>query len=1059
MAQQTLQTVIALSGRVDNSFGRIGEALTNIGMNIDAISQKVIRFGTDSVNSFASYDDIMREVQALGEYDSKTMQKLDAYNKSIAQTSRYTMEQAAQAEVMMAQLGLNMNQTQTLMPTVMNLATAANIDLADSLDYLYYTLSALGMPMEYANTLSDQMSKTAAISAADIDTLGQSMQRLGSGVQFFAGGSSEILAILGGISQFGSDMQGSNAGTQLRNFMLTLLAPTQSKDTMLKSLWVTEEEWAEFETYMEDAGIDVNNTAEAMSELGLSVYDSATGELKPAIQIIGELSAALSTLSTGEKNEMLGNLFGKRTTTTALNLMETLGTIIEYQKEIEEGSDGYTVSMAETMEGGIGGTLREFTAALDAFNTTIGESAAPMVESAAGFMTEIVNGLSNMDKDALDAIVSASTVVAAAGPALLLASGAFRMIGFATTPIGAAAVGLTALAAAAGAIYQLAEADFADNFGDMELDSSALLSYVNGLSEAFNAAYADVNAYNTAVQTAVENYTSASSTLSSDLLTNMITGSTLTTEQMESISALGETMGDELLAGINASFDKSASYLTMLFGGLDSAYQDDDYSGAILLAQTMRDSLIGQAEQLGKEFGETLGSAMDDGIITGEEYSVIMEKMQAYNDAMAVFTRADQAANLAQKLHKAQSVSWDSAEAFLAEQAEIMNANLSEAEMTHIGERAKWEVYFDEAINNGWINPDTGEAYSDLDKIAFLANLDAQYASKVQGYRDDNAAVTQAVFDTLMSQSEYGNAWGFLSMLYGSGNLKRDAQGNIDWGAVDWDAILPGGIPDAESIGQYALFNDLEKLYRAEVGFLGTGNKLTGILEPYMGSEAIAIYREMIESANTVASEIYSASLNNQAYGDMQQEAGEAAAQSLMDGYGEPELSATIDAEAMTEDATLAGSSAADALYNAWGSPVLKATVRYSSSYYAGTTSAFSRNKFLRYEEGGRATQASIFGEAGPEWAIPEEHSDRVANLLNMAREASGFTWPELISRTGGLNAGGRIPTQLIYSPTIVAADAAGVEQKLIEDKARLDRWWAEKQMHDEIEVFDRWSS
>ena len=352
MAQQTLQTVIALSGRVDNSFGRIGEALTNIGMNIDAISQKVIRFGTDSVNSFASYDDIMREVQALGEYDSKTMQKLDAYNKSIAQTSRYTMEQAAQAEVMMAQLGLNMNQTQTLMPTVMNLATAANIDLADSLDYLYYTLSALGMPMEYANMLSDQMSKTAAISAADIDTLGQSMQRLGSGVQFFAGGSSEILAILGGISQFGSDMQGSNAGTQLRNFMLTLLAPTQSKDKLLQSLWVTEEEWAEFETYMEDAGIDVNNTAEAMSELGLSVYDSATGELKPAIQIIGEMSAALSTLSTGEKNEMLGNLFGKRTTTTALNLMEALGTIIEYQKEIEEGSGGYTVSMAETMEGG-----------------------------------------------------------------------------------------------------------------------------------------------------------------------------------------------------------------------------------------------------------------------------------------------------------------------------------------------------------------------------------------------------------------------------------------------------------------------------------------------------------------------------------------------------------------------------------------------------------------------------------------------------------------------------------------------------------------------------------
>ena len=266
MGQQTLQTIITLSGKVDNSFGNIGTALINVGNHIDALSQKIIDFGKESVEEYVEYDDVMREVQALGEYDDKTMRVLNEYNKTIAQSSKYTMDQAAQAEVMMAQLGLNMEQTKTLMPTVMNLATAANIDLADSLDYLYYTLNALGEPMDYANTLSDQMSKTAAISAADIDTLGQSMQRLGSGAQFFAGGSSEILAILGGISQFGSDMQGRDAGTQLRNFMLTLLAPTQSKDKLIQSLRVTEEEWAEFESYMEDAGIDVNDTAAASHE-------------------------------------------------------------------------------------------------------------------------------------------------------------------------------------------------------------------------------------------------------------------------------------------------------------------------------------------------------------------------------------------------------------------------------------------------------------------------------------------------------------------------------------------------------------------------------------------------------------------------------------------------------------------------------------------------------------------------------------------------------------------------------------------------------------------------
>lgn len=1060
MGQQTLQTIISISGRVDNSFGAIGDALINVGNHIDALSQKMIDFGKDSVQEYVQYDDVMREVQALGEYDDKTMRILNEYNKTIAQSSRYTMDQAAQAEVMMAQLGLNMDQTQTLMPTVMSLATAANIDLADSLNYLYYTLNALGMPMEYANTLSDQMSKTAAISAADIDTLGRSMQRLGSGAQFFAGGSSEILAILGGISQFGEDMQGRDAGTQLRNFMLTLLAPTQSKDKLIQSLRVTEEEWAEFEAYMEDAGIDVANTADAMSELGLSVYDSTTGELKPAIQIIGELAASLSTLSEADKNEMLGNLFGKRTTTTALNLMEALGTIIAYKEQIESGSAGYTESMAGTMEGGLGGALREFAAAWDAFQTTIGETVAPGVEVVADFMTDIVNGLTNMDKDKLEALLGAATGIAAAGPTLLLAGSAFRLIGFAMTPIGAAALGLTALAAAAGALYQLGEANFAAHFGDMELDTETLLAHVNGIGDAFNDAYAEINSYNAALQTAVESFETASSTLSGELLTSMITGSTLTPEQTERLAALGETMGDELLAGISASFDKSASYLTMLFGGLDTAAYDDEYAGAILLADTMYENLVGQAEQLGREFGETLGAAMDDGVITGNEYSAIMEKMQAYNDAMALAAQADQAAELAKQLHKAQSVSWDSAESFLAEQAAIMNANLADAEMTHIGETAKWGVYYDEAIRQGWINPLTGAAYSEADKAAFLSDMDAQYAARIQGYKDDNAQVTMAVLDALIGQSDFGEALPFLRAALGDiGTMERNSlTGALTLEDVDWAGLDAAGLLTDDIAGQ--LFD-----------FHSASGELRKLFEPYADNPEVATLLEQMGYLYALGQEAQFYQMRKAdfeatgydplgefgAYGTgkaaseavpAQAAAGEAAAQALMEGYGTPELGATIDSTGISQDASNTGSAARESLYAGWGDPVLSATVR------TVTSGGGLYNKLTKYAGGGRASEASIFGEAGPEWAIPEEHTDRVASLFNAAREAAGFTWPELVMRNGGLNAGGGTPAQIIYSPTIIAADANGVEQKLLEDKERLDGWWKEKQMRDDVEVY-----
>lgn len=1216
MGQQTLQTVITLSGKVDNTFGNIGTALINVGNHIDALSQKIIDFGKESVEEYVEYDDVMREVQALGEYDDKTMRALNEYNKTIAQSSKYTMDQAAQAEVMMAQLGLNMEQTKTLMPTVMNLATAANIDLADSLDYLYYTLNALGMPMEYANTLSDQMSKTAAISAADIDTLGQSMQRLGSGAQFFAGGSSEILAILGGISQFGSDMQGRDAGTQLRNFMLTLLAPTQSKDKLIQSLRVTEEEWAEFESYMEDAGIDVNDTAAAMNELGLSVYDSTTGELKPAIQIIGELNAALSTLSEAEQNEMLGNLFGKRTTTTALNLMAALGTIIDYQQQIENGSTGYTESMADTMEGGLGGALREFTAAWDAFETTIGEEIAPTVESTADGLTDIVNSLTNMDEDAMDALVSGATALAATGPALLLAGGAFRLIGFAMTPIGAATLALTGFVTAYNVVKELAEGDMTGNFGDMDIDSSAMGDYVNTLGEQFKASYAEINSFKEALDGAVESYTTASTAFASDILTAMLTGATLSETDKASLMSLGADMHAALLEGITNSTAATMSYWEMLFGGAEEAPYDPDYQEIIELTNTSYQNALAQAQSISQGFRDALTSAFDDGTISDAEYQELQTWMQEYNAAMARAAQEAQdrenAINLEKLLHKAQTASFDSILETAAMIEEGRNSVLAQEEDAFLSEyyglkldgadqdtldaaEAKYQervaainAPYNDALWRLWESSmnqsDLAEAYAVLGEYAdkYLAGeITGETASGIIGdlygkskYAGDTVFAwdnpvrqqlgeymarmvasmggyenIQNQMDSYMAMGDTESAHRLARLLTMEGLATDFAWMNVTsntpfgwWdgevvgmegmrgsnafnSGLDYDTLdkqVSGFIADysveaakrtvdAFSGGKHdlgAFFTSLGESLAHEDGLLvdqsikgANARELNNIIEGLRGvydfekvlaqesawvrdnglSDYYAAYSLMYGNASAnpenylitatvepvvppgaveaaAGEQVIPATVEPDATIDaagMEAEAaaaGAAAGTSLMAGYGDPTLDATVDSTGISSDATTAGSSAVAALYAAWGSPTLTARVSYSG--IRSGSSLIGGSKFSLFAEGGRATEASIFGEAGPEWAIPEEHTDRVASLFNAAREAAGFTWPELIARNGGLNAGGGTPAQIIYSPTIYANDANGVEQKLIEDKERLDRWWSEKQMHDDVEVY-----
>ena len=121
---------------------------------------------------------------------------------------------------------------------------------------------------------------------------------------------------------------------------------------------------------------------------------------------------------------------------------------------------------------------------------------------------------------------------------------------------------------------------------------------------------------------------------------------------------------------------------------------------------------------------------------------------------------------------------------------------------------------------------------------------------------------------------------------------------------------------------------------------------------------------------------------------------------------------------------------------------------------YNGKTITVNIQGRKMFASGGRATSASIFGEAGPEWAIPEEHSERTAQLLNAAREASGFTWPELLGQYGGLRSGNSEPTTLVYSPTIYAENAAGVEQALQADKERLNKWFKSKKIRDEVEEY-----
>ena len=63
MAQKTLNAFVVIGGKVDDSFGQIGQELVNLGSTVDEISSKLINFGKESLEVYKDYNENMREAE------------------------------------------------------------------------------------------------------------------------------------------------------------------------------------------------------------------------------------------------------------------------------------------------------------------------------------------------------------------------------------------------------------------------------------------------------------------------------------------------------------------------------------------------------------------------------------------------------------------------------------------------------------------------------------------------------------------------------------------------------------------------------------------------------------------------------------------------------------------------------------------------------------------------------------------------------------------------------------------------------------------------------------
>lgn len=1052
MAQRELKAGIVLGGRVDGSVNVIGAKLDELagkadllgekwlrqGARIDQVGRQIINLGKESVSVYRNYEDGILETRSVlqGVYGNnelnKVMESLEKHAQRWAASTIFHTDDVADAMATAAHAGWDYEKILAGLPSAMLAAQAGGMELTQTVDYLAKMLAATNTPFSESGRLIDEWARAADLVATDIPELGNAFIRLGASAQF-ADSNEELLTMLAILANVGT--VGETAGTGVRNMMLRMVAPTKSAAAAMDTLGMSEEELEEAFSGVDEASAEAYETLE---EYGFSAYD-AQGNLKSFIQIFTDLNDALEKLpSEQERNDILATLFPSRTISYAKAMLEAVksGSIYDIYNTIANESSGYAQRKQDILMSGLTGALETLGSKAEEVKRKIGEELAPQVTGVSSALGNLLDKISGMDDVLFTGFVTGLETIAGLGAGLLVAGTAMKLIGLFLAG-GYWVVGAAAIIGIAKALKELDEQQFRDKFGDMDLDTDTLSAYVKDLNAAFQTGYTEINSYRDALEGAVTSYTTASQTLSGDLLTKAITGATLTDAEKEQIKGLGRTMGDEVLSGIQASFDETAAYLEMLYGGTGEAANNPEYQAAILLTDSIHSMMMTEARQLGEDFNKTLSAAMDDSIVTGDEYAVIMEKLQAYNEALAYAQQADSAGEMAVQLHKAQSVSWDSFADFASQTEDAFGSAMATEEEAYIRQRAKQEAYYRYAIEHGYTNKLTGKAYTLEDWEKFAASYDAQYQARRIALTDQNAQVMATAFDALIASSDYGDAWQLIKNVYAAyGGLDTafDEYGN--YSDIDWSRFTDE--TDIAALGDqvYGLYEDLGRFEK--------------ILKPYKDSAFGSQMLTMLGMTEGLSNVLYASDRGAGAYSgsiaeDMTAQFGQKI-EVTDDGTAE-ETRAEIEqvfSEPIEQEVQI--------VYKGGSTYVQKSAPGVIHTPGKGLFS----NMLSLFAEGGRSEEPAIFGEDGAEWAIPEEHSSRTAQLLDAARRGSGFTWKEILERNGGLNAnphsGGS--RTLVYSPTIYARDADGVEARLLEDKARLEKWWRERALREEVEVY-----
>ena len=336
--RQDLDRFSGQAKKTDTSVANLGRSFSVMRVAVVAAASVLggMTFGR-VIRDTAAFGNSIARLGVVSGATTAQMAGLEKQARDLGATTLFTAQQTADAQTFLAQAGFDAQEILRATPGVLQLATAATLDLAAAADLTSNVLSGFGLEVDQLGRVNDVLAATAASSNVNVTQLGQALSFAAPLARTAGISIEETAAAIGALGDAG--LQGSRAGTGLLGVIRQLSNVTPQ-------------------------------AADALSNYGLSLkdVDITTRGLQPVLDTLSKAGISVADSFT---------IFGSEANTAASILANTASRVGELTKELKN-ADGTAASAAKTMGDTLTGSITSLNSAFSESILQIGDSAGGM---------------------------------------------------------------------------------------------------------------------------------------------------------------------------------------------------------------------------------------------------------------------------------------------------------------------------------------------------------------------------------------------------------------------------------------------------------------------------------------------------------------------------------------------------------------------------------------------------------------------------------------------------------------------------------------------------------